>query len=66
MPTENAKINTNEHKSFISNILKYLGMEASTPQQKKKIKCNKNKNKSKGHISEVSNNEASTAWSMEC
>ena len=35
---ENTKINTNEHESFISDILKDIGMEAPTPQKKKKRK----------------------------
>ena len=63
MTTENAKINTNECESFISVILKDLGMEVPTP-QKKKRKQNKNENQSKGHILEGGNNKASTAWSM--
>ena len=42
MTTENTKINTNEHESFISDILKDIGMEAPTPQKKKKRKGNKN------------------------
>ena len=43
MTTENTKINTNGHESFISDIPKDIGMEASTPQKKKKRKQNKNK-----------------------
>ena len=58
MTTENAKINANEQESFISDMLKDLGMEVPTPQKKKKRK--QNKNKSKGYISEGSNNETST------
>ena len=34
--TENTKINTNEYESFISDILKDIGMEAPTPQKKKR------------------------------
>ena len=41
--TENTKINTNEHESFISDILKDNGLEVPTPQKKKKRKQNKNK-----------------------
>ena len=40
----------NIDESFISDILKDLGMEAPTPQKTKKRKLNKNK--SKGHFSE--------------
>ena len=68
MTTENTKqtseINTNEHESFISDIIKDLGIEASTSQKKKK-KRKQNKNKSKGHVIEGSNNEASPVWIME-
>ena len=42
MTTENTKINTYEHESFISEIVKDIGMEALTPQMKKR-KQNKNK-----------------------
>ena len=50
MTTENTKINSNEHESFISDILKDLSMEAPIPQKKKKRK--QNKNKLKGHFTE--------------
>ena len=36
--TENTKINTNEHESFISDKLKDNGMKAPTTQKKKKRK----------------------------
>ena len=38
MTMENAKINSNVHESFIPDILKDLGMEAPTPQKKKRRK----------------------------
>ena len=41
--TENSKINTDEHGSFISDILRDNDMEAPTTQKKKKRKQNKNK-----------------------
>ena len=41
--TENAKIKTNEKESFILDILKDIGIEASTTRKKKKRKWNKNK-----------------------
>ena len=47
MTTENTKqrieIHTNEHESFISDIIKDLVLEAPTSQKKKKTKQNKEK-----------------------
>ena len=52
--SKKTEINTNEHESLNSDILKDLGIKV--PKSKKKRKRKQNKNKQKGHFSENKNN----------